>query len=487
MSVSKMACAGCGASLPLSILSDSDYVQCPQCGQTLQVQHGDGYISLKIAEKVTDAIQDVGEQTQAAIRQEAQATSAEIKKLQAVSELSTLRMQLATIQAEIRTLEREKKSSKTTNQLRQLQNQEWNLNQKIQYIENQLSSAGSPNLPAQAASTGTGQGGCLGSILNFITARRYGGCLAAFVTGMLILVCGVSVFNPLDNLIALTTRQEFMGFTCLTTLLAFGIGFAVFLFFRNPQSKNWLWFKDFYRSRINEPAKRKPLITLGIMCGLLLGCVLMYAIPQGILSKSPAYHATQTVKALTRTSAPDQARTSMEVEATKAPILANQPTEAKKPLPTSTTEAPVLTIQPTATTVPVVLDVPSLFGKTSADLDKMLGKGTNPLPLEVNEAPEMPKGGRSLDYTFQGYTFTVFFDQDGKVGGFMLTEGLDGKGYTIDQAEEVLQLFGINVKNPPDGKTIGLVNWENEQGYLLRVLAFGRDQPIWSIQVWTVQ
>ena len=46
----------------------------------------------------------------------------------------------------------------------------------------------------------------------------------------------------------------------------------------------------------------------------------------------------------------------------------------------------------------------------------------------------MPKGGRSLDYTFKGFVFTVFFGQDGKVGGFMLTEGLEDKGYGIDRS-----------------------------------------------------
>ena len=460
MNVTKLACVSCGA--PIQISSDDDCIQCPYCGVTLQVQHGDGSTSLKLAKKVTDAIQDVGKQTQAAIRQESQATSAEIKKLQAVTELNTLRMQLTSAQTEIRALEREKQSPQVKRQLQQLRNQEWNLTQKIQQIEKQLSPSGSPNQPAQATSTGAGKGNC-------------GGCIAASVTWILIAACGVMAFNPLDNLISLTMQSEFMGFSCLTVLAAFGMSALVYLYIKNPQSGFLQSFKDFLISKVGEPAKKKPWMTIGAMGGLLFLCVLMYAIPSGILNSSPAYHATQTVEALTKTADPLEVKTDVKGEAT---VLANQPKKTK-------TEAPA--IKPTATPLPVILNVPSLFGKTSAELDEMLGKGTNPLPLEVNEAPEMPKGGRSLDYAFKGLVFTVFFGQDGKVGGFMLTEGLDEKGYKINQAEEVLQLFGIIVKNPPNGETIGLVNWENEQGYLLRVLAFGEDQPVWSIQVWRVQ
>jgi LSD1 subclass zinc finger protein len=77
-SIQEAVCSSCGA--PLNIPLDAEQVSCTYCGAALIVQRSEGHISLKIAEKVCQTIQDVGGQTQASIREGIEVTQSELKR-----------------------------------------------------------------------------------------------------------------------------------------------------------------------------------------------------------------------------------------------------------------------------------------------------------------------------------------------------------------------------------------------------------------------
>ena len=108
--VQKMACASCGA--PLSIPNDVEYLYCAYCGASLVVERGEGYAIMKVAEEVSKTIYETGIGTQEAIREGTGATRAELKRLQLSQELSNSQMQLSNIHAEIRSIERGKKTGR---------------------------------------------------------------------------------------------------------------------------------------------------------------------------------------------------------------------------------------------------------------------------------------------------------------------------------------------------------------------------------------
>jgi hypothetical protein len=127
------ACTSCGA--PLKISPDAENINCSFCGASLTIQRSDGSIALKLAEKVRQAIQSSGSETQAVIQQGTSVTRDELRLIQLRQELSTTQLQFSTIRAEIRQLEREKSTPKITRQLRQLHITEAELSRRIQTLE----------------------------------------------------------------------------------------------------------------------------------------------------------------------------------------------------------------------------------------------------------------------------------------------------------------------------------------------------------------
>jgi TM2 domain-containing membrane protein YozV len=133
MNVVKVSCASCGA--PIAIPPDIDNLNCAYCGAALAVQRGEGYVTLKLAEQVSKTIQEVGVQTQSSIREGTQVTQIELKRLQLSQELSALQLQLSNIQAEIRSLERQKVDGKIKRQHRELRSHEASLISRINGLQ----------------------------------------------------------------------------------------------------------------------------------------------------------------------------------------------------------------------------------------------------------------------------------------------------------------------------------------------------------------
>jgi hypothetical protein len=133
MTITTVSCSSCGA--PIKIPEDVDFLNCVYCGAALKVQRGDGYVALKLAEQVSKSIQQVGDRTQATIREGTYATQSELKRLQITQEIASLQIQLSGIQAEIRSLERQKSNRKIKKQLRELRDQEKNLLANINRLQ----------------------------------------------------------------------------------------------------------------------------------------------------------------------------------------------------------------------------------------------------------------------------------------------------------------------------------------------------------------
>jgi uncharacterized Zn finger protein (UPF0148 family) len=133
MTITTVSCSSCGA--PIKIPEDVDFLNCVYCGAALKVQRGEGYVALKLAEQVSKSIQQVGDRTQATIREGTYATQSELKRLQITQEIASLQIQLSGIQAEIRSLERQKSNRKIKKQLRELRDQEKNLLASINRLQ----------------------------------------------------------------------------------------------------------------------------------------------------------------------------------------------------------------------------------------------------------------------------------------------------------------------------------------------------------------
>jgi DNA polymerase III alpha subunit (gram-positive type) len=138
MEIMKLNCASCGS--PIQIQSDTEFLTCPFCSTQLAVDRGQNFLTLKIVEKVSQAINQTGASTQSAIRDGTQTTQSELKRLQITQDISLLHLQLSSIQSEIRELQREKKSKTQIFQLNELRSQESNLKQRIAFLHNALTS-----------------------------------------------------------------------------------------------------------------------------------------------------------------------------------------------------------------------------------------------------------------------------------------------------------------------------------------------------------
>ncbi len=141
MNVQKMSCPNCGASI--SVAEDLNQLNCAFCGSTLSVQRGEGYAALKMAEKLGQAIRDSSTQTQGTIREGAQVTQLELKRLQINQDITTAQLQLSNVQAEIRSLERGKATGTTKRQLRELRQQESAIRSRIAALQAALQPASS--------------------------------------------------------------------------------------------------------------------------------------------------------------------------------------------------------------------------------------------------------------------------------------------------------------------------------------------------------
>ena len=104
MKIVKLNCTSCGA--PISIPENIDTLFCSSCGSKLAVDRGDGYVTLQLVEKLTQAVQESGEKAHSAIRENTFVTKTEMQRVQINQSINTEEMKLNTLRQEIRSLTR---------------------------------------------------------------------------------------------------------------------------------------------------------------------------------------------------------------------------------------------------------------------------------------------------------------------------------------------------------------------------------------------
>ena len=136
MKVTKLNCTACGA--PISVPEDLDFINCASCGSFLGIERGEGYVALKVAEKLAKAIESSGRGTQDVIRENTAVTRSELQRLQAAQEISAAQMHLTNIQAEIRAIQRLPLTGTTAGQISGLRASEYEALDRIRLLNNQV-------------------------------------------------------------------------------------------------------------------------------------------------------------------------------------------------------------------------------------------------------------------------------------------------------------------------------------------------------------
>jgi uncharacterized small protein (DUF1192 family) len=132
MELKQLNCVSCGS--PISIPEDLEYLNCAACGSFLAIQRGEGFVALKIAEKISRAIEDSNRETQETIRQTSEGTQYELRRMQLQYELSTSEMKLTHLQSEIRShLKSEPKDPSSLQELRFLEYKAYENLREIKY------------------------------------------------------------------------------------------------------------------------------------------------------------------------------------------------------------------------------------------------------------------------------------------------------------------------------------------------------------------
>ena len=136
MKLIKLNCAACGA--PISIPENLEKLTCSNCGTHLLLEHGEGYYALKAVEQLSEAIHQSGKGTQDAIREGAQVTQIELKRLQLSQTLTSTTSSLNGTQTEIRALTRSEMSPAALKQLQELKVQEYSQREEIRMLQKQM-------------------------------------------------------------------------------------------------------------------------------------------------------------------------------------------------------------------------------------------------------------------------------------------------------------------------------------------------------------
>lgn len=136
MKVTKLNCTACGA--PISVPEDLDFINCASCGSFLGIERGEGYVALKVAEKLAKAIESSGRGTQDVIRENTAVTRSELQRLQVAQEISAAQMHLTNLQAEIRAIERLPLTGTTAGQISGLRASEYEALDRIRLLNNQV-------------------------------------------------------------------------------------------------------------------------------------------------------------------------------------------------------------------------------------------------------------------------------------------------------------------------------------------------------------
>ena len=136
MKLIKLNCAACGA--PISIPDNLDHLTCSNCGTHLVLERGEGYYALQAAEQISDAIHQSGRGTQDAVRESAELTNKELKRLQLTQAYGNAQNALNATMSEQRSLARGQMTLAAVQQMNALNFQEWVQWEDIRRVQMQM-------------------------------------------------------------------------------------------------------------------------------------------------------------------------------------------------------------------------------------------------------------------------------------------------------------------------------------------------------------
>lgn len=248
MDLMKLSCPSCGGSLQLP--DDIDQATCRYCQTMLVVQRGEGYASLKIAEKVQDAIRDSAVETRVAIEEGSLVTRDELRRMQLSQDLSATQARLASLQAEIRALEREKKKRKVKRQLKKLRKEEKVLFLQVGEIEKSIAArtpqAQAPQQPAASVPKKPKK-----PMSRSIKAILWG-CGTYFFVGV---ICAIPAIF-IDEALFAGTGSSAAPLLTFTSLAAFVFAGLAFIYVLTPDAQIW----SSLRSYVRRPKSKKPKV-----------------------------------------------------------------------------------------------------------------------------------------------------------------------------------------------------------------------------------
>jgi hypothetical protein len=160
---------------------------------------------------------------------------------------------------------------------------------------------------------------------------------------------------------------------------------------------------------------------------------------------------------------------------------------------TNTSGAPVWTVQIMESSetvsnvdlikdVNLIIDVKNLLGKNIPEVENILG-GT----IEINpitDSNDILAGGEYRDYYIGKYLVFLTFDKDGIARGFQVLEGLRDENYSINDWEELLLRFGLDVTSVADKTAPAAKYWYDYDGFGIAIVASSSSgAPVWTVQV----
>jgi len=124
------------------------------------------------------------------------------------------------------------------------------------------------------------------------------------------------------------------------------------------------------------------------------------------------------------------------------------------------------------TSVPVIIDVSSLFGKPLSEIRATYSvteyEELHPL---FGYEDILPRGVFSEGYTLGNYSFYIFYDEGQESVGFQMYDGLESRHLSVKDWKEILKMLNLNVTKSPNLINDMRAEWNNYMGYHIEVVS----------------
>lgn len=124
-----------------------------------------------------------------------------------------------------------------------------------------------------------------------------------------------------------------------------------------------------------------------------------------------------------------------------------------------------------ATNVPIIINVPSLFGKSLSEIRATYRvapyEDIHPL---LGYEDILPNGRLSEGYSDRKYSFYIFYNEKQEAVGFQIYDGLESHNLRVSDWREITQMLNLNVTQPPDFISDYRVEWNSVSGYHIEII-----------------